>query len=72
MTHGRAQGGIGEHDPNLQLMRRTLDAFLAGDMPTLAQVFSKDVVWRVPGKSFLAKDYRGRRRSSASSGAWWN
>lgn len=48
-----------EH-PNLQLMRRTLDAFLSGDMPTLAHVFSKDVVWRVPGKSFLAKDYKGQ------------
>ena len=50
---------MSEHQ-HLALMRRTLDAFLSGDMPTLAQVFSKDVVWRVPGKSFLAKDYEGR------------
>ena len=45
---------------NLQLMRRTLDAFLSSDGPTLAQVFAQDVVWRVPGKSFLARDYRGQ------------
>ena len=48
----------GEH-PHLELMRRTLDAFRSGDLATLAQIFSADVVWRVPGKSFLAKDYRG-------------
>jgi ketosteroid isomerase-like protein len=40
-------------------MRRTLDAFSSGDMATLARIFSKDVVWRVPGKSVLAKDYQG-------------
>ena len=46
--------------PNLALMKRALDAFRAGDVPTLAQVFAKDVVWHVPGKSFLAKDYPGQ------------
>jgi uncharacterized protein len=49
---------VSEH-PNLRVMRRTVDAFQSGDMATLAQVFAKDVVWRVPGKSFLAKDYEG-------------
>jgi len=41
-------------------MRRTLEAFRAADMAPLAQVFSKDVVWRVPGKNFLAKNYEGQ------------
>ena len=41
-------------------MRRTLDAFRSGDMPALAALLSDDVVWRVPGKSFLARDYRGQ------------
>lgn len=50
---------MAEH-PNLHLMRRTLDAFRAGDLPTLAEVFAKDVVWRVPGRSVLAKDYAGQ------------
>ncbi len=45
---------------NLQVMRRTLDAFQAGDMAALAQVFAPDVVWRVPGRSALANDYRGQ------------
>jgi ketosteroid isomerase-like protein len=46
--------------PNLELMRRTLTAFQNGDGATLAQLFAPDVVWRVPGKSMLAKDYRGQ------------
>lgn len=55
------EGGVGvaEH-PNVTIMRRTLAAFRSGDMPALAQLFSKDVIWRVPGRSFLAKDYRGQ------------
>jgi ketosteroid isomerase-like protein len=50
---------MAEH-PNLLLMRRALDAFRSGDVPTLAQVFASDVVWRVPGRSALAKDYKGQ------------
>jgi len=37
-------------------------------MPALAQLFSKDVVWRVPGRSFLAKDYRGQEEVFAFFG----
>lgn len=40
-------------------MRRTLDAFRTGDVGTLSQVFSPDIVWRVPGRSALSRDYRG-------------
>lgn len=50
---------MSEH-PNLLLMRRTFDAFRSGDMTALAQVFATDVVWRVPGRSILAKDYEGQ------------
>lgn len=50
---------MSEH-PNLQLMRRTLAAFQSGDIPTLQQVFAPDIVWRVPGKSTIAKEYRGQ------------
>jgi ketosteroid isomerase-like protein len=46
--------------PNLHLMSRTLEAFRTGDAETLSQVFSPDVVWRVPGRSALAQDYRGQ------------
>ncbi len=57
MTSSEAQ--VSEH-ANVVLMRRTLDAFRSGDIPTLAEVFSKDIVWRVPGNSFLSKDYKGQ------------
>jgi hypothetical protein len=50
---------VSEHT-NLQVMRRALEAFQSGDKATLGQIFSKDVVWHVPGKSFLAKDYKGQ------------
>jgi uncharacterized protein len=50
---------MGEH-PNLDLMRGTLQAFGAGDVPALYELFAPDVVWHVPGRSLLAKDYRGR------------
>lgn len=46
--------------PNLAVMRRALDAFRAGDAAALSQLFSEDVVWRVPGRSVLAKEYRGQ------------
>lgn len=47
-------------DAHLTLMRRTLDAFRAGDMATLTELFSKEVVWHVPGRNPLARDYRGQ------------
>lgn len=50
---------MGDH-PNLQVMRKALAAFQTGDMPALTRLFSKDVVWRVPGKSRMAGDYKGQ------------
>ena len=48
-------------EQNLQVMKKALDAFRSGDIPTLSQVFSQDVIWRVPGRSALAKDYKGQQ-----------
>jgi ketosteroid isomerase-like protein len=50
---------MSEH-PNLSLMKRTLEAFSSGDMTTLSELLAADVVWRVPGRSDLAKDYTGQ------------
>jgi uncharacterized protein len=50
---------VSEH-PNLQIMKRALDAFKSGDGGALSQLFSPDVVWRVPGRSVLAGEYRGQ------------
>ena len=47
-------------DQNLQIMQKALDAFRAGDMTAMSQVFAQDVVWRVPGKSVLSKEYKGQ------------
>ena len=46
--------------PNLQIMRKALTAFQTGDVPALTQQFSKDIVWRVPGKNRVAGDYKGQ------------
>jgi len=45
---------------NLDVMRRAVEAFRAGDVGALHALFAPDVAWHVPGKSPLAKDYRGR------------
>jgi ketosteroid isomerase-like protein len=43
-------------------MRQALEAFRAGDIPALSQRFSDDIVWRVPGRSVLAGEYRGQEQ----------
>ncbi len=44
---------------NEDLIRSGYDAFAAGDMDTLRQVFTPDAVWHTPGRSVLAGDHRG-------------
>ena len=46
--------------PNVEVMRRALAALQTGDIAALSALVAPDVVWRVPGKSALAKDYCGR------------
>jgi hypothetical protein len=50
---------VADH-PNLQIMRDALKAFQSGDGAALTRLFSTDVVWRVPGRNSLAKDYKGQ------------
>jgi ketosteroid isomerase-like protein len=47
-------------DPNEELLRRGYEAFAAGDMATLNELLSDDIVWHVPGKSPIAGDYKGK------------
>jgi ketosteroid isomerase-like protein len=47
-------------DENARLMRRGYEAFSAGDMDTLRELFAEDVVWHVPGHNRLSGDKRGR------------
>ena len=45
---------------NAAIMRRAVDAFGAGDMATVTDIFSPDIKWHVPGRSAIAGDYIGR------------
>jgi uncharacterized protein len=46
--------------PNEQLVRRSYEAFAAGDLDTVRGLFAEDIVWHVPGRSSLAGDHEGR------------
>ena len=45
--------------PNVTTYVRLIQAFNAGDMETVSQCMSNDVVYHVPGKSEFAGDYVG-------------
>jgi ketosteroid isomerase-like protein len=47
-------------DENIEIMRRGYDAFNAGDMETLTELFDESAVWHLPGRSSMANDYQGR------------
>ncbi|HUP75151.1 MAG TPA: nuclear transport factor 2 family protein [Acidimicrobiales bacterium] len=46
--------------PNEDLVRRGYEAFSKGDMDTMAQLMTSDVVHRVPGKNQLSGEYKGQ------------
>ena len=46
--------------PHVVLITRCYDAFAAGDLESLADVFADDVVWHEPGRSPVAGDHKGR------------
>jgi ketosteroid isomerase-like protein len=50
----------GTEHPDALAYHRTADAFRAGDMETLAELFDEDVIWHIPGTSALAGQIRGR------------
>ena len=45
--------------PNEAVIRQAYEAFSAGDMETLAGVFTENAVWHVPVRNKLAGDYEG-------------
>ena len=55
-------------DENVAVMRRAYEAFNAGDMDTLIEVFDESAVWHLPGRSSMAKDYQGRDATLAYFG----
>jgi len=46
--------------PNEDIVRRAYGAFTEGDTEVLRQVFSDGIIFRIPGKSPMAGEYRGR------------
>ena len=52
--------------PNEELIRRGYQAFAAGDMATLDELFSNDVVWHAPGRNQLSGTFRGKEEVFAT------
>ncbi|KAK1180467.1 nuclear transport factor 2 family protein [Streptomyces sp. NBS 14/10] len=50
---------MGEH-PDCALIRRGYDAFISGDMDTLAGLMTTDVTHHVPGESSISGHHKGR------------
>ncbi len=48
-------------DQNVAVMQRAYDAFNAGDIDTLTELFDESVSWHLPGRSSMAKDYEAAR-----------
>lgn len=48
--------------PNLELLRRGYQAYAAGDMEAINELFADDLVWHVAGRSPLAGDYKGKEQ----------
>ncbi len=46
--------------PNEDIVRKAYGAFTEGDTEVLRQVFAEEIVFRIPGKSPMAGEYRGR------------
>ena len=45
---------------NAELVRRGYEAFNAGDIPTLSEIFAEDAVWHVAGSGVLSGTKQGR------------
>ena len=49
---------------NAVLIRRSYDAFTRGDIATVLAMLAEDILWHVPGRGPLSRDYRGRDQVS--------
>jgi ketosteroid isomerase-like protein len=50
-----------EEHPNVRRTREVFDAFLRRAGVVVGRMIDEDTVWRVPGRSRMAGEYRGRR-----------
>lgn len=51
---------ISTDHPDAVTYRRAADAFRVGDLDALATTIHQDVIWHVPGTSWMARDFEGR------------
>ena len=58
---------MAEH-PNVALLRKGYAAFEKGDMDTLNELFTDDIVWHVPGTGIMSGDYKGKEEVFAMFG----
>jgi ketosteroid isomerase-like protein len=55
-------------DENAAIMQRAYEAFNKADVETLTELFDESVVWHLPGRSSMAKDYESRDATLAYFG----
>jgi uncharacterized protein len=53
-----------------ELIRRGYEAFNAGDMETLTELFDENAAWHTPGHSSIAGDHEGRDAAFAQFGRY--
>ena len=51
---------ISTDHPDSVTYRRAADAFRAGDLDALATTIHEDVIWHLPGTTWMARDFEGR------------
>jgi ketosteroid isomerase-like protein len=44
---------------NQALIERGYDAFAKADIPTVLEILAEDILWHVPGRGPLSRDYHG-------------
>lgn len=57
-------------EENAAIVRRGYEAFNAGDMETLTELFDESASWHTPGRSPIAGDHKGREAAFAQFGRY--
>jgi ketosteroid isomerase-like protein len=58
MSEG-AGSGVTSGPTNQAIIENAYEAFARGDIPTVLGLLDEDILWHVPGRGPLSRDYRG-------------
>jgi uncharacterized protein len=58
MSEG-AGSGVTSSPTNQAIIENAYEAFARGDIPTVLGLLDEDILWHVPGRGPLSRDYRG-------------